>query len=91
MITKPEDAVPHTDFREVIKNLTVSVAVPSFVSGAFTGEIAPFFTAAECAEIARAYGEACAAFERGEVDIMPMALPEAKDQWLAKFTEWEGK
>lgn len=80
-IKTPADAVPHTDINEIIKNLTISVALPSFVSGTFTGEIYPYFTAAECAQIALSYGECIAAEMTTGGDH--------GEEWRATFSEWE--
>lgn len=68
MITKPEDAVPHEFYH--------------YEGGAgMGGRPTVYFTAAECAEIAKAYGD-CVAAEM-------MTQDSHGDEWRAKFAEWE--
>lgn len=59
------------------------------IDGKLCGPVRMGCEEAECAQIAKAYAEACVKFERGEVDIAPMAPPEPKEAWEAKFREWE--
>lgn len=78
MITKPEDAVPDS----------IEIAIITAQECIDKGRQAPlFFTAAECAEIAKAYAYA----ERRHASAMNESSQAEYDAWRAKFAEWEGK
>lgn len=50
-----------------------------------------YFTAAECAEIARAYAQTSALWRNADTIPERRTLSVEVDAWLAKFAEWEGK
>lgn len=81
MITKPEDAMPRElwDYENKFGDEANSETMRS-VKG---------FTAAECAEIARAYATAFYK-ENRYMETIEMKHKTA-EEWRAKFAEWEGK
>lgn len=76
MITKPEDAVPHKFSMMVIGDITVNGR--------------EWFTAAECAEIAKAYAQDQVTIRRGTAMQKAMTR-ERVIAWDKRFAQWEGK
>lgn len=78
MITKPEEAKPDTTWITTRSN-----RLNSACDGPARDQI-NFFTASECAEIARAYASALHASEFNSAGAAIIAA-----KWEAEFNEWE--
>lgn len=84
IITKPEDAVPKAEIVGHIETELLSMDIGC--------KTQPFFTAAECAQIAKAYAEAVLNMKKyRKVDISANQEPYPDDAWRAKFKQWENE